>query len=142
MKRIITQHWAVLLLILLVLCLVALGVMWLDVPPIYRIAHHAPFMVYRGYVALGLAALLVCAHRWVIGKMMWLSAQIYRWVSALTMLGVVGIDATMHLLNVPHMEGWWLPLIGGSGLISSSLLWLKQKAINKNRHKNELSSSK
>lgn len=59
--RILTQHSAVLLLILLVLCLVVVGGMWLNVPPIYRIANHAPFMAYRGYVMLGLTGVLVCA---------------------------------------------------------------------------------
>lgn len=140
MMRVSMHHWPLLLVIILVLCLVAVGMMWLDVPPIYRLAHHAPFMVYRGYMALGLASLLVCTHRWVIGKMLWLSMHLHRWVSALAMLGVVGIDASMHILNIPHTEGWWVPLIGGSGLISSSLLWLKQKAVNKDRHRNKLSS--
>lgn len=127
MMRIITHHWALLLLIALVLGFVAVGIVWLDVPPIYRLAHNTPFILYRGYIALALAGVLACAHRWVINKILWLSVQIHRWLSALAMLSVVGIDATMHVLNIPHMEGWWIPLLGGSGLVSSSFLWLKRK---------------
>ena len=127
MTRLITFYWAHILLGMLILSLVALSITWLDVPPIYRLTHHNPFMLYRGYVVLGLVALLACFHRWAIAKMIWLSMQIHRWVSALVMLSVIGVDASMHVLNIPHMEGWWMPLIGSSGAISSLIFKYKTK---------------
>lgn len=129
------HRWALLLWLVPVLLLVGLGILWLDVPPIYRFAQHAPVMLYRGYVALGLAGLLIGARRWILGRMLWLFAQFHRWASALFMLSMVGIDAAMHVLNIPHMEGWWLPLVGGGGLIPGVLVRLKHKAAYA-RHRN------
>lgn len=50
--------------------------------------------------------------------------QVQRWLSALAMLAVVWAEATMHLFNIPHMEGWWVPLLGG-GFISGVVGWVK-----------------
>lgn len=118
-------HWPYIVLISLILCLLWLGVLWI-VPPVYRLTHSF-VMLYRGYGAFGVAALLACFHRQAARGMIWISLQIHRWLSAMAMLGVLWVEAAMHMFNIPHMEGWWLPVVGGS-FISSTVAWIKAKA--------------
>jgi hypothetical protein len=125
-KHMQTQREALLCVAFLIAGLLWWGIAWLDVPPIYKLTNNA-MLLYRGYAIIALAVALAIFHRWAANKMLWLGEKIYRWTSALAMLGIIWIEATMHLLSIPHIEGWWITLIGSSGLISSSLFWLKRK---------------
>lgn len=112
---------------LLVTLLIWWGLKWLDVPPIYRLARVSnPLFFYQGHMLIMLAVLLAWFHRWAAGALLWLCGEVRRWASALMMLGVVMIDGSMHLLSIPHMEGWWLPIFGGSALLTGMSAWLHQ----------------
>lgn len=70
-----------------------------------------------------LAILLAYFHRWAAEKLLWLGEKIHRWISTLLMMGMVGIEAFMHILSIPHLEGWWLPIFGGSAFITGITAW-------------------
>lgn len=112
---------------LLVALLVWWGLKWLDVPPVYRLARVSnPLFFYQGHILITLAVLLAWFHRWAANALLWLCGEVRRWASALMMMGVVIIDGSMHLLSIPHMEGWWLPILGGSAFITGMSVWLHQ----------------
>ena len=119
--------YALAAIVLLVAALLWWGIVWLDIPPVYRLARtHNPFLFYQGHVLIALAVLLAWFHRWAIHKLLWLCQKINRWASALMMMGVVIVDTSMHLLSIPHIEGWWLPMFGGSAFITGMGAWLNQ----------------
>jgi hypothetical protein len=115
----------------LVACVIAAlvwwGVTWLDVPPIYRLVRsHNALLFYQGHILIGLAVLLAWWRDWAAHQIVWLGEKLHRWTSALTMLGVVGVDASLHILSIPHIEGWWVPILGGSSVITGVLAYLSK----------------
>ena len=57
---------------------------------------------------------------------LWLREKIYRWLSVITAAFCCGIDGMMHVLNIPHAEGWWLPVVGGSAFVGAGAKWLRK----------------
>ena len=111
----------------LLIGLVVWGSELLFIPPVIKQARlHSTFWYYQGYLLIAVAILLLCFHRLAIKKIMWIYQEVHRWMSALMMMGVVMIDSSMHLLSIPHMEGWWLPIFGGSAFITGMSAWLHQ----------------
>lgn len=80
-----------------------------------------------GALVLAALLLLVGGARTAVTKAQWLLQRAHRWTSMLAMMGVVWIEAAMHLLNIPHVEGWWVPVLGGGGFLSASMAWLRSK---------------
>ena len=115
---------------LCVVVLMILGLLWwgvtlLNLPPVYRLARmNNPMLHYQGHALIAFAMLLALFYRPAVKSFLWLGREIHRLASVAMMFGVVIIDGSMHLFNIPHMEGWWLPLLGGSTLISSLGAWL------------------
>lgn len=103
------------------------GVTWLDVLPVYRLVRaHNALLFYQGYVIIGCAVLLAWFRDWAANRILWLGEKLHRWMSALAMLGVVWAEATMHILSIPHMEGWWMPILGGSSVFTGVLACLNK----------------
>lgn len=123
-------RWALLCIALLIAGLLWWGIAWLDVPPIYRLTHNT-MLLYRGYAIIALAVSLAIFHRWAAHKMLWLGEKLHRWISALAMLGIIWIEATMHLLSIPHMEGWWIALFSGS-MASGVAAWIRSLSSSRN----------
>jgi hypothetical protein len=112
----------------IIACIVAAlcwwGVTLLNMPPVYRMVRaHNAILLYQGYVLLGSAVLLAWFHDLAAHKMVWLGARLHRWVAALVMVCVLWAEGTMHLINVPHLEGWWMPILG-SGVCTGVLAYL------------------
>ncbi len=112
---------------LLSLCAVALltavllwwGMQWLDMPPIYRLARAHSFLLrYQGHIIIASAVLLAWFRQRAALSLDWLAGKLHRWLSALILLSALWMDAAMHIFSIPHIEGWWLPLCGGSAFIS------------------------
>jgi hypothetical protein len=36
-------------------------------------------------------------------------------------------EALMHVLSIPHLEGWWLPIVSGSTALTGMLAWFRKK---------------
>jgi hypothetical protein len=127
MKHVTAYHWALMSISAIILALVWWGIAWLDVPPIYRLARlNNPILLYQGHILIMLAVVLAWFHRWAANKLLWLAREIHRWVSALMLMAAIVIDSSMHLLSIPHMEGWWLPLLGGSAFMTGITAWFYQ----------------
>ena len=83
------------------------------------------------YAIIALAVSLAIFHRWAAYKVLWLGEKLHRWISALAMLGIIWIEATMHLLSIPHMEGWWIALFSGS-MASGITAWIRSLSSSRN----------
>lgn len=103
------------------------GIIWIDVPPVYRLARsHNMFLFYQGYILIVIAVLIAWFHHLVEAKLLWIAEKIHRFISVLIMLGVVWTEGAMHIFNIPHMEGWWISLLGGSTFITGFLAYISK----------------
>jgi hypothetical protein len=120
-------RWALLLVSIAIIVLLWWGVQWLDIPPIYRqVLLHYPLLRYQGYILVACAVLLAWFHSWAAMKILWICEKLHRWLSALMMLGAIWIEATMHIFNIPHIEGWYMPIVGGSAFASAITVWIQK----------------
>ena len=108
---------------LLALILFLLGLRLLTAPRIMLIAH--PMFIYQGISFLFLAVFLAWFREWLSQKILWMCAKAHRLASALIMAAVVGSEGLMHTLNIPHLEGWWIPLMSG-GAAAAISAWLSK----------------
>ena len=63
-----------------------------------------------------------------IRKFWWYSVDkvSYAW-SAIIVSLALGADTLMHVLNVPHIEGWWIPVVSGSSAFAGLRVWFRRK---------------
>ena len=102
-----------------------LGLQFMFIPPIFKMARiHSPFLYYQGHILIALAVLLAWFRDWAISRLIWCLQEMHRWISGLLMAGVIGIEGFLHLFNIPHMEGWWLSMLGGSAFFGATASWL------------------
>ena len=107
------------------------GLYLLFVPPLYKmIRSHDPFLYYEGHIIVFLSVLLAWFHQQAIRLIFWLCSNTYRWLSALPVLFVTGIEGFMHAFNIPHVEGWWLSFWAFSIVGSGLFLWIKEYSRN------------
>ena len=66
-------------------------------------------------------------YRAVLAAFAWIFAKMYRWLSAALVSLALGFDGIMHLLNIPHVEGWWLPLCGGGAALGGTMVWWEKR---------------
>lgn len=123
-----TRAWSPLRWALLCVAFFSASILWLGitsvyVPPLYTLTQHST-QLYRGYTLIALAVAVGIFHRWLAYKILWLGQKLYRSMSALVMMGIVWIEASAHLLSIPHMEGWWIALFSG-GMASGIAAWIK-----------------
>ena len=101
------------------------GFAWLDLPPAYKLIRlHHPLLAYWGYILVMVAVMLAWFHDYVPEGLLWVCRSIHRLLSSLLIMGIVGIEMVLHLLNVPHLEGWWLPIFSGSAAFTGVLAWI------------------
>jgi hypothetical protein len=74
--------------------------------------------IYEGQILVFLSVILVCCRNFATRRIIWIAQEVHRLLSTLLMLGVMGVEAAMHFLNIPHLEGWWMPIIGGGAFAS------------------------
>ena len=109
---------------LLLLAMLWWGLHLAFLPPIYRIAR--PDALVEGYVLLGLSLVLLLFFRSAVHRLLWMAQEMHRIVSALLVMAALGVDGLMHAFSIPHMEGWWLPLLGSGALASAIAGWLQK----------------
>ncbi len=107
---------------LLIVALIWWGLHLIFLPPIYQLAR--PEILYEGYVLLAAALLLLVFYRRLVKRFSWLMEELHRAVSALLVMTALSIDGLMHAFSIPHMEGWWLPLLGSGALASAISGWV------------------
>ena len=109
------------------LCLIALAVfglfIWglqlLTVPKIFLLVQRPyPLFQYQGPLLMGLAITLAWFREWAAEKLIWLCLEMHRMISGLVMAAVIGSEGFMHILNIPHVEGWWIPLLSGGTAVT------------------------
>ena len=54
-----------------------------------------------------------------------LRLKLYGALSGLVVAAVMGLESVMHALNIPHVEGWWAPLLGGGICLGTGAAWQK-----------------
>ena len=75
---------------------------------------------------LGAACVLLCFFRAATQRIVWLAQEMHRIVSTLLLMAALGIDGLMHAFSIPHLEGWWLPVLGSGALASAITGWLQK----------------
>ncbi len=111
--------------------LVASGVYLLEPHEAHEHHHHdhaehaeeAAFYI-QSYVLIGLGLLAAALNKYAVRGLEWLLNKIYRAVSFILMLGVLFSESVLHLLNVPHVEGWWIPILGSSVFATATAAWI------------------
>ena len=53
-----------------------------------------------------------------------LGSRAHRWLSLFLMFMLMSVDGLMHVFNVPHMEGWWVPVVGSSAAMVVTGKWV------------------
>jgi hypothetical protein len=121
---------ATLMVAILTAGLLVLGVQMLTLPKITLFSHWPYYMLPKGPIVLILSVLLAWFHKPAAHFLIWLGRKIHRWLSMLLVIAALGADGLLHLFSIPHVEGWWLPLLG-SGAAATAIHALLHK------HKNE-----
>ncbi len=102
--------------------LAALGMQFLLAPKIMLIAR--PLFAYEGVLFIALAVLLAWFRDWAAHRLVWLCLEIHRLISTLITAAVIGAEGFMHIFGIPHVEGWWIPLLSG-GAAATIGAWLQ-----------------
>ncbi len=84
--------------------------------------HHAHFP-YQAQLFFALALLLVCFYRRAVQGVLWVCREVYRLLSMALLFVALMIEGGLHLFHIPHVEGWWIPLIGGGAAASGAGAW-------------------
>lgn len=103
----------------------------LTLPPLYRqLRSQSMVLRYEPHLAVLLAVVLAAYARAAAQKLLWVCGALHRWVSTLLMVAALGMDGLMHVLDIPHPEGWWLPMLGSGAVASfiAGMLHKKKKA--------------
>lgn len=109
------------LVLLTILSMIFFGFANLLSPSYIQVASDNYFVKYQGYIFIFIGFCLIPFYFWLVEKIIWLSQEIYRFISTIIMFFILGIEGAMHFLNIPHVEGWWIPLLSGgaAGIIVS-----------------------
>ncbi len=121
-----SHAFALTVIALVIAALLMLGVQLLTVPRVFLLAR--PLFAYEGYALIALAVLLAWFREWAAQKIVWIFLEMHRMISALTVAVALGAEGFMHSVGIPHMEGWWLPLLTGGAtatLVAGMKKWKK-----------------
>jgi hypothetical protein len=103
------------------------GVQFLTIPKIFMLAQRPYlFFEYQGPFLIALAILLAWFREWAAHKLMWVCLEVHRLASALAMAAVIGAEGFMHIFSIPHIEGWWIPLVSG-GTATAVSAWIHKR---------------
>ena len=59
----------------------------------------------------------------------WCGVRLYRWLSAVLFALAMSAESVMHSLGIPHVEGWWMPLLGSSVAVGAmGAYWHRARA--------------
>ena len=106
--------------------LLILGLQFLTIPKIFMLINRpGSILLYEGPVLISLAVLLAWFREWATCKLLWLFEEMHRWLSGIIITAAVSLEGVMHVVGIPHVEGWWIPLIGGGSLATLSI-WLQK----------------
>ena len=122
-----THYLATGLTALLTLMLFVLGLRMLLLPKIALFSHWPYYLLPKGPLLLCLALATAWFRHHVTRTLMWLGLRLHRWLSALSLLLALGADGLLHVLYIPHAEGWWIPLVGGGAAASALGAWFKKE---------------
>jgi|GEM_PF-6849589 len=99
--------------------LLSMGLLTLSDAKISTLAAGDDFLMnYSGQILVLLSVALAFFHKPAANVLIWLFHKMHRWLSLLLMSCVAGSEALMHILNIPHIEGWWLPMLEGGVIIT------------------------
>ena len=107
--------------------LLYLGFQMLSVPKIFLLVQRPyPILAYEGPILVAMAVGLAWFREWLAHRLVWIFMEIHRLISALLIMAVVGAEGFMHAFNIPHLEGWWIPLVGGGAAATAITSWLRK----------------
>jgi hypothetical protein len=116
----------ILFLLLLAFFLFGLGCYSMTLPNITRFMQWPFYMIPRGEILILASFLLVLFCGQCANFILFVSRKLSHLLAFLLVFMLIGADGIFHMLSIPHIEGWWLPLasalLTGNGIIQ----WLKK----------------
>lgn len=93
---------------------------------------HVPyrFLGHSGTLLILLASALAWFHEWAARMLVGLVLEVYRRIATFIMLAVIGAEGFMHIFSLPHLEGWWAPLLGSSAIATAVTAWFHRSKSN------------
>jgi hypothetical protein len=126
MKTFTQQQWAVGAALGLAVGLFILGLhmAFLSAITLFRVWPY--YLLPSPQVVMISSVLIVLLHKYAALGLLWIAAKLHRIFSSLLLIVALGADGLLHVLSIPHMEGWWLSLLGSSALITALSVWVQK----------------
>lgn len=107
--------------------LLLLGMRMLTIPKIFMLAQGPySYLPYEGPGLVVAAVLLAWFRESAVRSLLWLFHELHRWLTALLAAVVMGAEGFMHVLGIPHIEGWWIPMLGSGAFVTAISLCLQK----------------
>jgi hypothetical protein len=126
MKKLSQQQWGIGAALGLAVSLFALGLYMTFLPAITLFRVWPYYLLPPPEVVMVLGILVALFHKHAALGLLWIAAKLHRIFSSLFLIMALGADGLLHVLSIPHMEGWWLSLLGSSVLISALSVWVQK----------------
>jgi hypothetical protein len=126
MKKLSQHQWGMGAALGLAACLFALGLYMAYLPAITLFRVWPYYLLPPPEVVMALGILIALFHKYAALGLLWIAAKLHRIFSSLILIVALGADGLLHVLSIPHMEGWWLSLLGSSALITALSVWVQK----------------
>ncbi|MEZ5647687.1 MAG: hypothetical protein R3E60_01775 [Alphaproteobacteria bacterium] len=91
------------------------GLQMLTIPRIFMLIRRPDAILpYEGPALVILAVLLAWFRKRAMRGLLWVFMETPRLISSLAIAAVIGAEGFMHMFTIPHLEGWWIPVLSGS----------------------------
>lgn len=125
MQNISSLTWAKAAALVLAMGLIALGLYMSSLPPITLFRQWPYYLLPEPEIVVALGVILAISFAWAARALLWIFAKLHRIFSSLILVIAMSAEGFMHMFHIPHMEGWWISLVGGSAIIIASCsAWL------------------
>lgn len=126
MKRLSQHQWGMGAALGLAVCLFALGLHMVSLPAIMLFRVWPYYLLPPPLVVMALGIIIALLHRYAALGLLWIAAKLHRIFSSLILILALGVDGLLHMLSIPHIEGWWLSLVGGSAIMTAFSVWCEK----------------
>ncbi len=126
MKKLSQHQWGMGAALGLGVFLFALGLYMAFLPAITLFRVWPYYLLPPPEMVMALGVLVALFHKHAAHGLLWIAAKLHRIFSSLFLIMALGADGLLHVLSIPHMEGWWLSLLGSSALITALSVWVQK----------------
>lgn len=126
MKKLSQQQFAMSAALGLAVSLFALGFYMAFLPAITLFRVWPYYLLPPPEVMMVMGIIVALFHKCASLGLLWIAAKLHRIFLSLILIFALGADGLLHVLSIPHIEGWWLSLLGSSALITALSVWVQK----------------